>query len=93
LENWPIPGVGETALRGPYALDGSPPGRRAGLRTERNGERAGASARTGVRYNVVMSDDERVDEASEESIPASDPPAGWAGEDADDLNPKEQPST
>jgi hypothetical protein len=41
---------------------------------------------------VVMSDDERVDEAGEESIPASDPPAGWAGESADDLTPPEPPT-
>jgi hypothetical protein len=34
-----------------------------------------------------MSDDERVDEADEESMPASDPPAGWSGRDPLDEEP------
>ncbi len=39
-----------------------------------------------------MSDDERADEASEESMPASDPPEGWAGEDDADLTPPDPPN-
>jgi hypothetical protein len=31
--------------------------------------------------------DALIDEAGEESFPASDPPATWSGEDARDVNP------
>jgi hypothetical protein len=31
--------------------------------------------------------DELIDEAGEESLPASDPPATWSGEDPRDVNP------
>lgn len=31
--------------------------------------------------------DELIDEAGEESFPASDPPATWSGEDPRDVNP------
>lgn len=35
-----------------------------------------------------MADDQRVDEASEESMPASDPPEGWSGRDPEDGPPE-----
>jgi hypothetical protein len=36
----------------------------------------------------AMADDERVNEADEESMPASDPPAGWSGRDPEEEIPE-----
>jgi hypothetical protein len=35
----------------------------------------------------LIHSDELIDEAGEESFPASDPPATWSGEDPRDVNP------
>ncbi len=37
--------------------------------------------------------DDPVDERIDESFPASDPPAGWAGEDPRDVEGQDGPST
>lgn len=37
--------------------------------------------------SLARRSDELIDEAGEESFPASDPPATWSGEDPRDVNP------